>query len=131
MDKLYIALLVLLGISIIFLGLSVILKDNQTLPLISETNNEEEVEEGVEREVWSTEITPKHMVTIISLAYLSRLRDADNSGDIEGTELLCLNVCGDRCVYLGYTYKDSSPLPGRYLYSNNENPICSCDCYVH
>lgn len=122
MDKYHVALIILLGISIIFLGLSAISKDDQTLPKLTNTENMKDPE------IWSGKITADDVNNIADADWRTRLRTIDTE-KIAGSESLCLNMCGIRCLWLGYSYKNHEIL-GTALWGDNETPICSCDCYV-
>ena len=126
MDKFHIILLALLGVSIIFLGVSAI----QT-PSVLGTNEKLKYEElqDEEPEVWSGEITPDDMNNIADHDWMSRLKIIDGT-NIEGSEKVCLNICGIRCLWLGYTYKSHTVKPGSFLWGDKENAVCGCECYV-
>lgn len=106
--------------SIIFLGVSATKQEIQV------TNTEKLVEEP---ETWSTDITPDHLNKIAAYEWIMRLK-VDSTAKIEGSELTCLNVCGNRCLWLGYTYKNHTVEPGVFTWGDEENAICTCTCYV-
>ncbi len=121
MDKLHISLIVLLGIAIVFLGIGFI-KDT---PIIS--NNENTQKE--EYDTWSTDITPFHLNNIADHDWIAQQKTI-NETYISGSELTCLNICGNRCLWLGYTYKNHTIKPGYYPWGDKENVICGCECYI-
>jgi hypothetical protein len=118
MDNFHKILLLLLGISIFFLGFSV-MKGNIS-PILNDNKKPE---------IWSTNITPDDFNTIADSRWFGQLKNI-NSTHIEGSEKVCLNICGNRCLWLGYSYKSHGVFPGTYLQGDNNNPICSCDCYI-
>ncbi|MCK5450034.1 hypothetical protein KAI32_04155 [Candidatus Pacearchaeota archaeon] len=121
MDKLHIALIVLLGISIVFLGIG-LLKS----PVITDASGNVIKEEP---EVWSGDITPDDINNIADHDWIARLKITDGS-KMEGSEKVCLNICGIRCLWLGYPYKSHTVKPGSFLWGDKENAICGCECYV-
>jgi len=94
MDKFHVILLVLLGVAIIFLGISAI--QTPEISEILETNGEPAI--NGEPEVWSTKITPEELNTIADHDWIARLRIIDNTY-ISGTELICLNICGKNIFF--------------------------------
>lgn len=119
MDSFHKILLGLLGLSIIFLGLSII-----KTPISSNICAQNE-----EPEVWSTTITPDDFNSIADVRWFGELKNI-NSTYIEGSEEVCLNICGNRCLWLGYSYKSHEVFHGTYFWGDENNPICSCDCYI-
>jgi hypothetical protein len=121
MDRLHVALIVLLGISIVFLGIGFF--QSQIITEVSANTIKEEPK------IWSTDITPDHLNKIADNEWLGRLKLTSTS-EISGDDLLCLNICGNRCIWLGYSYESHSVYPGSFLWGDKVNPICSCSCYI-
>lgn len=116
MDRFHIILIVLLGISIVFLGISAISPQS----VLKSTE---------EPEIWTMKITPAHLNTIADIEFLTYLKK-NSSLEITGDDLTCLNICGNRCLWLGYTFKSYEVEPGTFLWGDKENAICTCSCYV-
>lgn len=121
MDKLHVSLTILLGISIILLGLG-FLKSPADMDVGAEAIKEKS-------EVWSGTITPDDINNIADHDWIGRLKVIDNTR-IAGSEKMCLNICGNRCLWLGYSYKSHTVEPGSFLWGDNENIVCSCECYI-
>lgn len=119
MDKFHIGLMILLGISIIFLGVSSLDSSSD----LSFDSTKEELE------IWGGDVTPDDINNIADHDWIARLKSIDGTG-IEGTEKVCLNMCGNRCIWLGYTYKDHIVKPGKFPWGDKENAVCSCECYI-
>ena len=120
MDRLHLTLLGLLGISIVFLGI-VAIQGSPVVKIDDVTKDPSET--------WSVKITPDHLNNIADGEWVGRLRLISES-NITGSDLICLNICGNRCLWLGYTYKNHTVEQGTYLWGDKENAICSCSCYV-
>lgn len=122
MDKLHISLIVLLGIAIIFLGMGFI---QDTTDIIKAEKEKTEKEP----ETWSINITPEHFASISDYGWLGRLK-AEDSLYIQGNDLRCLNICGQRCIWMGYDYKNHTSYPDKYLWGDKDSVMCGCSCFV-
>ena len=80
-------------------------------------------------EILSLNITPEQINLISDAQWLARLKSEDMLY-ITGTEVVCLNLCGNSCIWLGHTYASHGVYPDSVPWGNKTIPVCSCNCYV-
>ena len=130
MDKLHITLIVLLGISIVFLGISAMLKESQIIPTFQNDDGDKNSQEET-YEVWKSGVTPYELPLLLYEKWVDRLTlESEGHNKIEITDKVCLDVCGARCIWLGYTYKNHTTIFGSAPLGVKESEVCRCECYV-